>query len=857
MSSIPTFDLMPTPPDPTLEQQQARLRAEAKKELASRELARRTFRHYIQRMMPEYVFDWVHEVAIEELQKFWEAVERKESPRLAIFMPPRVGKSQLSSIFLPSWALGRSPRKELVITAYAANLADEFSKKTREILREPDYQLIFPDTRLHKDMASVDSWRTTQMGGYTSVGVGGGLTGKGADCLVYETEIITDKGVKTIGEMVETLDQSRVLSYNHSVSQYEWKRIVAHQAKEAEYVYEVQSIDGKSFRATADHRVYVVGRGYVPVSQLRVGDALIGAAGAEVLSAGEANMHTMRDGLYTSGIRGSQSLTEEREGPLLLERMFAEASCDEEQAQVRALWKTDTGEDTALLLGRVQARIPHKTPHTGEGVPSVWDALPPETQRVCNVQQGLRGTDALPCDAWGGELELQNWNLGGIQYKVQTTPRTDMGTGRTQVRELRSGEGYGCAEAMRSPHRPRQGERCTGESDNFVSELPCIAPSTCTVAAVTRVSETGHRVYDIQVEGNHNFFANGILVHNCIILDDLYKDRADADSESYRRTVEDWFKSTAYTRIQPGGGCLILFTRWHSLDLGGFIDEHMQHENFKILRFAALAEHDEEHRKEGESINPQRRSAEDYLRIKKTVGVREWQCLYQQDPVPADGTMFKLSDVRYYDKDIELETADVKRLPDEQDLTFFTAWDFSTGRGTDFTVGVVAAVDRDYNLYVIDVKRGKWEAFDIAEKIIDTAVEYKTQRNGMEQGQLSAMIEPILDKRMSERKQFINKTPLKPGRQNKVARSMTIHARMQQGKVFFPKNAHWLQDFLAELLAFPVGKNDDQVDGFSYCGLMINDISPPMKAKMKPKKSWKDRLKSLNTGNNGPTWMSS
>lgn len=524
MSNIPTFGLTAVPPDTPHELQQAKLRAEAKKELASRELARRTLRHYIHRMMPEYVFDWVHEVAIEELQKFWEAVERRESPRLAIFMPPRVGKSQLSSIFLPSWGLGRSPKKELVITAYAANLADEFSKKTREILRDPDYQLIFPDTKLHKDMASVDAWRTTQMGGYTSVGVGGGLTGKGADLL---------------------------------------------------------------------------------------------------------------------------------------------------------------------------------------------------------------------------------------------------------------------------------------------------------------------------------------------ILDDLYKDRADADSESYRKMVEDWFKSTAYTRIQPGGGCLILFTRWHEADLGGFIDEHMQHENFKILRFAALAEHDEEYRKAGESINPQRRTAEDYLRIKKTVGVREWQCLYQQDPVPADGTMFKLSDVRYYDKDIDEDTPDLKRLPESHDLAAFAAWDFSTGRGTDFTAGGVAAIDRDYNLYLLDVKRGKWESFDIAEKIIDTATEHKTQRNGMEQGQLSAMIEPILNKRMQERQKFINVTPLKPGRQNKVARSMTIHARMQQGKVFLPKNAPWLQDFLAELMKFPNGRNDDQVDVFSYLGLMINDVSAPAKASAKPKKSWKDKLKKLANNAGEQTWMSS
>jgi predicted phage terminase large subunit-like protein len=341
-----------------------------------------------------------------------------------------------------------------------------------------------------------------------------------------------------------------------------------------------------------------------------------------------------------------------------------------------------------------------------------------------------------------------------------------------------------------------------------------------------------------------------------LILDDLYKDRQDADSESYRKMVEEWFRSTAYTRIQPGGGCLVLFTRWHEADLGGVIEDTMQHEGFKILRFSAVAEHDEPpYRLAGESINPLRRSAEDYLRIKRTVGMREWQCLYQQDPVPADGTMFKLSDVRYYDKDIEDDTPDLKRLPDREDLTTFSAWDLSTGRSTDFTVGGVAAIDRDYNLYLIDVKRGKWSSFDIAEKIIDTAIEHKTQRNGMEQGQLSAMIEPILNKRMQERQKFINISPLKPGRQNKVARSMTIHARMQQGKVFLPKNAPWVQDFLAELMKFPNGRNDDQVDVLAYLGLMINDVSAPAKAAPKPQKGWREKIKKQLGGGN--SWMSS
>jgi predicted phage terminase large subunit-like protein len=190
-------------------------------------------------------------------------------------------------------------------------------------------------------------------------------------------------------------------------------------------------------------------------------------------------------------------------------------------------------------------------------------------------------------------------------------------------------------------------------------------------------------------------------------------------------------------------------------------------------------------------------------------------------------------------------------------MTAFAAVDLSTGKGADFTVMGTAGIDRNDNLYLLDIKRGKWSSFDIAEKILDNADEHKTQRNGIEQGQLSAMIEPILNKRMAERKKYINVTPLKPGRQNKVARAMTIHARMEQGKVFLPRNAPWVQDFLAELMKFPNGRNDDQVDVFSYLGLMINDVVPPAKAKATPKKSWKDKIKGLGKSGDGTSWLSS
>jgi phage terminase large subunit-like protein len=108
---------------------------------------------------------------------------------------------------------------------------------------------------------------------------------------------------------------------------------------------------------------------------------------------------------------------------------------------------------------------------------------------------------------------------------------------------------------------------------------------------------------------------------------------------------------------------------------------------------------------------------------------------------------------------------------------------------------------------------------------------------------------------MYEQKHYITISKLSPGRSNKAARAMNIIARMEQGKVLFPKQAGWLSDFEAELLKFPNGRNDDQVDALAYIGWMINDVSPPQEAKEKPKPSWKDRLKKLGV-RGGTTHMS-
>jgi hypothetical protein len=132
----------------------------------------------------QYENNWHHEVTATELEK----VERGEIDRLMLFLPPRYGKSQLASINLPAWALGRNPRREIITSSYSADLAQDFGSKTRTLVESEQYRAIF-NVQLRQDDRSKAKWLTQEGGAYTSVGIGGAITGRGADLLIIDDPI--------------------------------------------------------------------------------------------------------------------------------------------------------------------------------------------------------------------------------------------------------------------------------------------------------------------------------------------------------------------------------------------------------------------------------------------------------------------------------------------------------------------------------------------------------------------------------------------------------------------------------------------------------------------------------------------
>ena len=139
------------------------------------------FMAFVQEMWPSFVSGRHHKIMADAFER----VAKGELRRLIINMPPRHTKSEFASFLLPAWFLGIYPGKKIIQTAHTAELAVGFGRKVRNLVNSPDYQQIFK-TKLSTDSKAAGRWNTSEGGDYFAIGVGGAVTGKGADLLIID-----------------------------------------------------------------------------------------------------------------------------------------------------------------------------------------------------------------------------------------------------------------------------------------------------------------------------------------------------------------------------------------------------------------------------------------------------------------------------------------------------------------------------------------------------------------------------------------------------------------------------------------------------------------------------------------------
>lgn len=166
---------------PAVQQKVGQLIAEARK-VTTRDVAKNDFLAYVKYVWPNFINGRHHE----KMARAFERVAAGEIKRLIINMPPRHTKSEFASYLLPSWFLGKYPGKKIIQTSHTAELAVGFGRKVRNLVDSDRYKDIFPEVALQADSKAAGRWNTNAAGEYFAIGVGGAVTGKGADLLIID-----------------------------------------------------------------------------------------------------------------------------------------------------------------------------------------------------------------------------------------------------------------------------------------------------------------------------------------------------------------------------------------------------------------------------------------------------------------------------------------------------------------------------------------------------------------------------------------------------------------------------------------------------------------------------------------------
>jgi len=299
------------------------------------------------------------------------------------------------------------------------------------------------------------------------------------------------------------------------------------------------------------------------------------------------------------------------------------------------------------------------------------------------------------------------------------------------------------------------------------------------------------------------------------IIDDPLKDAEEAQSETIRDKIKDWYQSTFSTRQEPDASIVVIQTRWHEDDLSGWLLEREsdEPEGWHIVCLPAIAEDlpdfptsctvEPDWRAQGEALCPERYPLERLRKIERRIGPYFWASLYQQRPAPREGGLFK----RAWFEIVGAAPADAKRV---------RFWDRAATAGAgDFTAGVLVA-HKDGTYYIEDVQRGQWASGD-RDKIIVQQAQLDAGRHaggvtiGGEQEPGSSGVDAA--------KAFVRMLAgfavyTTPSTGSKEQRADPLASQAQAGNVKIVRGA-WNGAFLDEMCSFPAGAHDDQVDAAS------------------------------------------
>ena len=443
---------------------------------------------------------------------------------------------------------------------------------------------------------------------------------------------------------------------------------------------------------------------------------------------------------------------------------------------------------------------------------------------------------AFPIVSGGAEL-LESWHIEAMSHFISEVMH---GTNRRLIvsvppRYLKSICASVCAPAFLLGREPSQRIICVSYSEQLARKHAndCRAlmksPFYTRLFPATRISHWKDTELEFSTTAGGYRLATsvgGTLTGrggNVIIIDDPMKAQ-DAHSAVARESLRQWYGNTLISRLDSkvDGRIIVVMQRVHSDD---FVATLLEQGGWEHLNLPAIAEIEQtirlgrnrtHVRKPGDVLHPEREPRSALDDQKRNMGSGEFSAQYQQAPVPPGGNLIKWSWFRTYEEV-------PPRIPKDR---IVVSWDtaLSSSELADYSVCVVILV-RAETVYVLDVVRSRFEYPHLKRKAKEIHQAWRRFANHYSlvienKGSGMSLIQDL-------QRDDIHPIAIKP-EGDKIMRMLAQTPAIEAGSVLLPKRAGWLQDFQQELMAFPAGRHNDQVDALSQALKVAKSWSPDM-----------------------------